>query len=116
MRMGKRLRGGLSLIALGVVAVASIGCGQLTIRTWVTIVEEESGGYIQLHTPPHLPPRDPDPIVNLQGGMLTYVQLDTRDLLGTMAGILALEDVRIAGLNPTLASLTTPPILVHRRG
>ncbi len=102
MRMGKRLRGGLSLIALGVFAVASIGCGQLTIRTWVTIVEEESGGYIQLHVPPPAPQPDPHPIENLQGGMLTYVQLDTREVLGTMNGIIVLEDVRIAGLSPTL--------------
>jgi hypothetical protein len=102
MTIGKRLRGGLSLIALGALAVASIGCGELTIRTWVTIIEEDSSGYIQLHMPEPLPPRPPDQLENLQGGMLTAVQLDTRDLLGTMTGLLTLEDVRIAGLSPTL--------------
>lgn len=104
MKMGKCLRGAFSLIALAFFAVASSGCGQLTIRTWVKIIEgeENSSGYIQLNFPPPLPPRPPDPIVGLQGGMLTAVQLDTRDLLAGMEGTLVLEDVRIAGMSPTL--------------
>jgi hypothetical protein len=102
-KISERLRQGFSLLALGAFAVASIGCGQLTIRTWVTIVEgeENSSGYIQLHVPPPAV-RDPDPIEDLQGGMLTFIQLDTRQVLGNMTGVIVLEDIRIAGSVPTL--------------
>jgi len=101
MRTSRGFRGSLSLIALGVFAATSIGCGQLTMRTWVTIVEgeENTTGYIQLLLPTNPPP---NPILNLQGGMLTSVQLDTRDVLGAMIGVIALEDIRIAGDVPSL--------------
>jgi hypothetical protein len=101
MRTSRCFRGGFSLIALGVFAATSIGCGQLTMRTWVTIVEgeENTSGYIQLLLPTNPPP---NPILDLQGGMLTSVQLDTRDVLGAMIGVIALEDIRIAGDVPTL--------------
>lgn len=99
MKMGKLLRGGFSLIALGAFAAASIGCGELTMRTWVKIIEEESGGTIafRVESPP-----PPLLIERLQGGFLTVVELDTRDLPGALDGTLTLQEVRVAAIEQSL--------------
>lgn len=99
MRMGKLLRGSFSLIALGAFAVASIGCGELTISTWVKIIEEESDGSIVVNLEPPMPPYA---IERLQGGFLTVLALDTRDLPGALEGTITLEDVRVAAIEQSL--------------
>ena len=102
MKMGKLLRGSFSLIALGVFAVASIGCGQLTMRTWVKIIEDESDGNIQANL---TPPPAPYLIERLQGGFLTVVELDTRDLPGPLNGTITLADVRVAAIQQSLLGI-----------
>jgi hypothetical protein len=99
MKLGKHLRVGFSLIALAAFALVSTGCGELTIRTWVKIITEESDGQFEADV---VPPQPPYPVERLQGGFLTVVELDTRDLPGALEGTLTLEEVRVAALEPAL--------------
>jgi hypothetical protein len=86
-----------SLTAVSLVAMAMLvsSCGEMTIRTWVTVVEEESGGSVALLV------GTGDPIefevLRIQGGFLTKVTLNTAQLPGPMHGTLELQDVRLAG-------------------
>jgi hypothetical protein len=80
---------------LGVVAILATGCGELTIRTWVTLDDEESGGFVTL-TFGNGQSVDVD-VLRLQGGFLTEVTLNTIEVLGPMDGTLVLRDVRMAG-------------------
>jgi len=84
------------VVAISAGLLASLGCGEMTIRTWVTVIEEESGGFVSLLFPGNPVPADFD-IQRLQGGFLTTVKLDTSELPGAMHGSLVLEDVRLAG-------------------
>jgi len=80
---------------LSAVAILATGCGELTIRTWVTVVEDESGGFVSMDlggTEPWV--RE---VLRIQGGLLTEVTLNTTEVLGPMHGTLALRDVRLAG-------------------
>lgn len=95
--MERRRAWGSGLAVAGLVAVlGSVGCGQMTIRTWVTVIEDESGGFVSVLMPGSSVPTDFD-IVRLQGGFLTTVTLNTAELPGAMHGNLVLEDVRLAG-------------------
>ncbi len=81
--------------ALGLVASLALGCGELTTRTWVTIDEEASGGYVEFGFPGS--PPTAYPMTTLQGGFLVEVTLDTSDLPGPMHGEIRMTDVRIGG-------------------
>lgn len=86
------------LIAAGLLGAATIlatGCGELTMRTWINIIEEESDGFVTLQMPGGAP-IDFD-LLRLQGGYLAKVTLNTAQLPGPMHGTLELEDVRMAG-------------------
>jgi len=81
--------------ALGLTAALATGCGEMTTRTWVTIDEEASGGFVEfalLGNPP-----TEYPMTKLQGGFLVEVTLDTSELPGPMHGRIKMTDVRIAG-------------------
>jgi hypothetical protein len=106
----------LLAIAAGVAAVAPAGAGrprvpQITIRTWVTVDEAASSGFVQLD-PPEGTPR---PITRLQGGFYAVVRLDlVESLLHQMLagliplrGTIALEDARIAGQTSAFGKLCT---------
>jgi hypothetical protein len=80
---------------LGVVAILATGCGEMTIRTWVNLDEEESGGYVTLNFG-NGQSVDID-VLRLQGGFLTEVTMNTIEVLGPMNGTLVLRDVRMAG-------------------
>jgi hypothetical protein len=90
------LRRQLSTLTLaGLAAFASTGCGGLTIRTWVTVLEDESSGQIQTGT------SAPVPVSRLQGGFLAAVKIDTNQILsGPLHGTIEIEEVRIAGQAP----------------
>ena len=77
-------------LALVAIALTGVGCGELTIRTWVNVIEEESGGVVDVNGSLF-------DIIRLQGGFLTETKLDTRQILGTMEGTIELLDVRMAG-------------------
>jgi hypothetical protein len=70
-------------------------CGQLTIRTWVKVIEAESGGSVVVGA-------GELPFDRVQGGFLAAARLDTRNLLAPLPGTIRLEDVRIAAFEPQL--------------
>jgi|GEM_PF-2042518 len=78
--------------ALGAALLTLTGCGPLTIRTWVTVVPDESAGTVTLNN------GAPLAIQRLGGAFLAKVQIDTTELLsGPVQGTIELEDVRLAG-------------------
>lgn len=95
--MGRRL----AIAALGLVMSFALGCGELTTRTWINIIEEESSGHILLALVPGTDPVE-HKIRRLQGGFLAEVKIRTADLPGPMNGSIELTDVRIAGISPGL--------------
>jgi len=84
-----------AVAVIGLMASLSLGCGEMTTRTWITIVEEESGGSVTL-IPAAAPPAEFD-MVRLQGGFLAEVTINLGDLPNPMNGQIHLADVRIAG-------------------
>jgi hypothetical protein len=88
-----RLRNGLLLVACALASLVGTGCGKLTIRTWVQVIEAESDGSIFA---PTLNP-EPYPVTQLEGGFLGAIELDTRDIPAPLQGTLAIDDIRIAG-------------------
>jgi hypothetical protein len=78
-----------ALLGLVALAATGLGCGQLTIRTWVNVIGDESGGEILLNNTPQT-------LSRVQGGFLAVVHLDTRDLPGPLEGTIELADVRVA--------------------
>lgn len=88
----------LSCVLVAALGALQIGCGELTIRTWINIIEEESGGGVQFL--PQWPGGPMGPylqIEKLQGGFLTELAVDTRDLPGPLSGVAVVPDLRIAG-------------------
>ena len=87
--------GRLAAPLLAAALLVLTGCGPLTIRTWVTVVPEDSTGAVSLLGNP------PVPIQRLGGGFLAKVVVDTNQILtGPLHGTIELEDVRIAGFVP----------------
>jgi len=83
-------------------ALSTTGCGPLTIRTWVQVIEAESSGSV------FVPAFSTEPyaITRLQGGFFGVVRVDTSVLPAPMHGTMALEDIRIAGdAGPLLGNL-----------
>lgn len=89
--------GPLTGLALAIAAVIGTGCGDLTIRTWVKVVEAESSGRLQV------PVFGVDsPLERVQGGFYGNVRVSTRDLLNALEGTITLEDTRISTFNEEL--------------
>jgi len=86
----------MTAAVLGATVAVAAGCGEMTIRTWVLIDEDNSGGDVAIQFAPGATPLQFD-LVRLQGGFLSRVDINTAALPGTMYGTLTLEDVRIAG-------------------
>lgn len=79
----------LSTVACAAALMAT-GCGNLTIRSWVKVITEESSGSLTLGT-------EFIPIHSLQGGFLGSITLSTTTLPAPVNGTIAVDDVRIAG-------------------
>jgi hypothetical protein len=90
--------GPLTGLAIAIAAVIGTGCGDLTIRTWVKVIQAESSGNVVLADTEF-------PLERVQGGFYGNVRVSTRDLLNALEGTITLEDVRIATANPTLAGI-----------
>lgn len=85
----------VAAILLTGIGFLSTACGNLTIRTWVKVVEEESGGSVVVG--------DGELVLEtVQGGFLAVARLDTRNILQPLPGTIQLEDVRIAASEPAL--------------
>ena len=79
------------------VVLATTGCGNLTIRTWIKVVEDQSTGSIEAG------PLGTLGLERIQGGFLGTVQIDTSQILSQpLHGSIVLEDVRVAANQPTI--------------
>lgn len=79
------------------VVFATTGCGNLTIRTWIKVVEDQSTGSVEVG------PLGVFPVERIQGGFLSTVQIDTTQVLDQpLQGTIVLDDVRIAANQPGL--------------
>ncbi len=85
-----RIERGLALALTLLLCGTGLGCGEMTIRTWVRVLEDESGGWVDVNG-------EVFDVERLQGGFLTETKLNTLQVLGTMEGTIELLDVRMAG-------------------
>jgi hypothetical protein len=85
----------LTPILITALALLTTGCGQMTMRTWILIDEDHSGGNVGVSLNGGAPTNLD--ILRLQGGFLARVTMNTSDLPGPMSGQIVLEDVRMAG-------------------
>jgi len=88
------MRRAVATMGLAAVAMLSTACGEMTTRTWINIVPEDSGGTVTIYLGPNPLAFD---LLRLQGGFLAEVKLNTLDLPGPMNGTILLQDVRMAG-------------------
>ena len=72
-------------------ALMATGCGNLTIRSWIKVIEDQSSGSLQSD----LLGGPPMPLSRLQGGFLGAIVLDTRTLPGPVDGTVNVDIVRI---------------------
>ncbi|HTO54200.1 MAG TPA: hypothetical protein VMR50_12490 [Myxococcota bacterium] len=84
--MNVRMRA-LSLVVSAAALVAT-GCGNLTIRSWVNVVTDQSSGQLF---------QDPFTFTfeQLQGGFQGAISLDTTTLPGPVNGTIVVDDVRV---------------------
>jgi hypothetical protein len=84
-----------AVILLTCFGFLSTACGNMTIRTWVKVVEEESGGSVVVGDGELV-------LASVQGGFLATARLNTQNLLAPLPGTISLDDVRIAASEPAL--------------
>jgi hypothetical protein len=72
-------------------ALMATGCGNLTIRSWIKIIEDQSSGSLQSD----VLGSTAIPLNRLQGGFLGAIVLDTRTLPGPVDGTVNVDVVRI---------------------
>jgi hypothetical protein len=97
--MNVRMRA-LSLV-VSAAALFATGCGNLTIRTWVNVITDQSSGSLTTAAISGTP--DQIDFAALQGGFLGAIVLDTTTLPGPVNGTIAIEDVRVLGSTPGTA-------------
>jgi hypothetical protein len=92
-----RTTGRLALAAGALLALTTLtGCGDLTIRTWVKVIEAESSGSIRFFSPTN-PPFE---FERIQGGFLATIVVNTTDILAPLEGTLSVDDIRLAASEP----------------
>ena len=72
-------------------ALMATGCGTLTIRSWIKVIEDQSSGSLSSDVLGGMP----IPLSRLQGGFLGAIALDTRTLPGPIDGTVNVDIVRI---------------------
>jgi hypothetical protein len=89
--------GRLALAAGALLALTTLtGCGDLTIRTWVKVIESESSGTIRFFRPD----ANPFAFQRIQGGFLATIVVNTENLLAPLDGTLSVDDIRLAAEEP----------------
>jgi hypothetical protein len=83
---------GAALTAL----MALTGCGELTIRTWVKVIESDSTGSVRFD----IPNSNPLVLERIQGGFLAKIVMDTTTIPAPLEGTLEVEEIRIAAAQP----------------
>ncbi len=84
---------GAALLAL----TCLTACGELTIRTWVKVVENDSTGSVQLD----FPGVEPWVLERIQGGFLSTIVVDTTQIPAPLEGTITIEEVRVAAAQPS---------------
>ena len=94
MRAGSPIGRSVRLGILGILGLAAVGCGELTIRSWVKVIKEQSSGSVKIvffGQPLTLA------LSRVQGGFNSTVKIDTRKILeGPLMGSIELNDIRVA--------------------
>jgi hypothetical protein len=81
--------------ALAALALASLtGCGELTIRTWVKVIEAASTGSVKIAT------GQPLVLERIQGGFLAKIVVDTTAIPAPLEGTIEVEEIRLAAREP----------------
>jgi hypothetical protein len=94
--METRKTGRLGLAAAALVALGTLtGCGELTIRTWVKVIEADSTGFVQIG-------EGQFPFERIQGGFLAKVVVDTSTLPAPLDGTIEVEEIRLAAEEPSV--------------
>ncbi len=87
-------------LLLAVVSFGTLGCGELTIRTWVTIVSEDSDGSVWLAG---LVPQPVEyPLGRIEGGFLSKLVVNTTNILEPLRGTVEIEDMRVNAIDTLL--------------
>jgi hypothetical protein len=95
--MGKTTTGRLALAAAALLALTTLtGCGELTIRTWIKVIENESTGFVKFD----FPNAQPFPFERIQGGFLATIVMDTTTIPAPISGTITVEEIRVAALQP----------------
>jgi hypothetical protein len=86
-------KGRLGLAAAALVALTTLtGCGELTIRTWIKVIEAESTGSVRFDTPN----AQPFVLERIQGGFLATIVMDTTSIPAPLEGSLVIEEIKVA--------------------
>lgn len=94
---GTRSTGRLARAAGALLALLALtGCGDLTIRTWVKVVEDQSTGEVRFFSPTN----PPFVFERIQGGFLATIVMDTTNVLAPLEGTLRIDDIRLAAAEP----------------
>jgi hypothetical protein len=86
-------KGRLGLAAAVLMALTTLtGCGELTIRTWIKVIESESTGSVRFD----LPNTNPFILERIQGGFLATIVMDTTSIPAPLEGSLVIEQIKVA--------------------
>jgi hypothetical protein len=86
-------KGRLGLATAALLALTSLtGCGELTIRTWIKVIESESTGSVRFN----LPNARPFVMERIQGGFLATIVMDTTSIPAPIEGDLVIEEIKVA--------------------
>lgn len=94
--MDTRTTGRLTLAAAALLALTMLtGCGELTIRTWVKVIEAESTGFVRIGAGEF-------PFDRIQGGFLARIVVDTSTIPAPLDGTIEVEEIRLAAAEPSV--------------
>lgn len=87
------MKGRLGVAAAALLALTTLtGCGELTIRTWIKVIEAESTGSVRFD----IPNSNPFILERIQGGFLATIVMDTTNIPAPLEGSLVIEEIKVA--------------------
>ena len=87
----------VALAAAGLTALLGLtACGELTIRTWIKVIESDSTGSVRFD----LPNARPFVLERIQGGFLATIVMDTTTIPGPIEGTITVDEIRVAAAEP----------------
>jgi hypothetical protein len=88
------------VLLAGGLTLSTLGCGELTIRTWVTVVSEDSDGSLWLAGLVAQPVEYP--LGRIEGGFQSTLVVNTTNLLEPLRGTVEVTDMRVAAIDELL--------------